>query len=490
MSMKSSLEELTQRNAAAANGDEKKVAEQAKAGKQTARQRIAAVLDAGSFVEVSKLSQSVANVPGYAAVSAVGEGVVTGFGTIDERPVYVYAQDYTVLNGSMSKAHAEKIVKIMDMAQKNGAPVIGFLDCGGARIEEGAAAMEAFGMIAKKLSILSGLIPTICVVAGPVVGGLAYVASLHDFTVTVKGVASMLLYGPQIDEDAQTIGSAESQAAVTATAQFLAENEADAAVCVKSLLSYLPANNLEEPPALLCEDDLNRMLPQFEGESPVDTKEMIAGIADNGIVLEYAAEYAQNIITAFARINGYVVGVVANSNGAALDAKAARKAARFVSLMDAYNIPVITLAASEDMPASQLADQHCVIKGIATLISAYTQASVPMITVYVGNVASTGLAAMCSKALGADMVYAWANAVISAMPVHAGALTLYKDMPQSEALEKYVTEYASAFAAAKQGLVDDVIAPSATRQMIAAALEACVMKRETPMPKKHCILPL
>lgn len=494
MSKKSSLEMLTAKTSALGGGAEKTKSQQ-ELGKSTARQRIADLLDEGSFVELDKFVERSLATPGFESVSAAGEGVVTGFGTISSRPCYVYVQDFTVLNGSVSRTHAEKIVKIMDMAVKNGAPVVGIIDCGGARVAEGAAVMNAYGMIAKKLSDISGVVPTIAVVAGDCIGAMNFVVAMNDFVVAVDKISDAALFGPQVMASAtegKYDGGAAAQNEKYATAQFMAESEAEAYATVKQIIDIMPANNMEDSMCELNEDDLNRLIPEFDAEENVDTKDIISKVFDGGKFLEYQAMFGTGIITGLAQLAGYTVGVVANNNGAALCGNCAKKAARFISIMDAFNIPVITITDTADLNTDTCL---CVSNSIAKLMQAYASATVPMINVIVGKAVSTGLAAMCSKAMGADMVYAWANATISAMPVEAGAFIVYEKeinegLSKEEAFAKYEEEYANAFEAAKQGVVDDVIAPSATRQMLCAAIEACIVKKEAPIAKKHGIMPL
>jgi acetyl-CoA carboxylase carboxyltransferase component len=435
-----------------------------------------------------------------------GEGVLTGYGTIDGRPVYVFIQDYTVLCGSMSMAQAKKIVKIMDMALQNGSPVIGVLDSGGSRIAEGAAAAAAYGEVVKKLNDLSGVVPTVSVIAGPCIGAQAYLACLTDFTVSVEGISTVLLHGEQIVSsamgqkfDVREFGGAMAQNARTGIAQFLAADEAEAYAKVRALLSFLPMNNLDDAPYEASGDDINRPVPELDADGDVGAADLIVKIADDGVFFEVHAYYAPEIITGFARMNGNSVGIVANAAGA-LSASAAKKAARFISILDAYHLPVLTLADAGDIPVESETQENDLISAVSSLMYTYAQASIPMVTVICGRAVAAGLLAMGCKTAGADVVFAWSSAEISALPAEAGSLIFYEDdinasgdplSAKAEALGKYKNEYASAFNAAKQGVVDDVIAPSATRQMVIAALEACLLKREQGKPpKKHGIMPL
>jgi acetyl-CoA carboxylase carboxyltransferase component len=483
MDKKSSLTELTEKTKSVLlSGGTEQIDRQHKLKKLTARERVDLILDQASFVELDKYIERSQATPGFESKTSAGEGVITGYGTVDGRPVYVFIQDYTVLSGSMSMAQAEKITKIMDMALKNGSPVIGVLDSGGSRVAEGAAALAAYGKVVKKLNDLSGVVPTIAVTAGPCIGAQAYIACLTDFTISVSGISSVMLHGEQILSsamgqkfDAEALGGA------------MAQNETQAYATVRALLSYLPMNNLDDAPYEASGDDVNRQIPELDAQEAFSAQEIIAKIADDGVFLEYHAYYAPEIITGLARVNGNTVGIVANAAGSAISAQAAKKAARFIGILDAYHLPVVTLVDADDIPVDIETKEPGLISALSSLMYAYAQTSAPMVTVIAGRAVAAGLLAMGTKSSGADVVLAWSNAEISALPIEAGSLIFYEKeinaaadpmAAKADALEKYKNEYASAFNAAKQGVVDDVIAPSATRQMIAAALEACLLKRE------------
>ncbi len=500
------LEELRQKNLdALAGGGQQSVQAQHDAGKKTARERVELLLDAGSFIEIEKFVKRTYATPGFEAASETGEGVVCGYGTIQERPVYLYAQDYTVLSGSLSAAHAAKILKVMDMAAKNGVPVIGVLDSGGARISEGIAAIESTTAILNKLNEISGVIPTIAVVAGPCVGTAAYMAAIADFTFMIDGISATSLHGPQIYGSAlgkSVKATAEFGARThneqTGLSQFLCANEEECFGAVKQLLGFLPSNNLDEAPYELHTDDLNRQLP-FSGEEAYDPKALLTAIADQGAVLECSAQYAREVITAFGRLGGNVCGFLANDAQAKMTGNAARKAARFMQFLDAFNIPAITLTNCEGAEVDLDQEKGSLIPDIAGLISAYAQAGIPKLNVIAGKSVGEGFAMMCPKALGADMVYAWPGAEISSMPPEMGALVLYEDEIKSaqdgieakkQMKEKYIEEYANPWQAAQQGVVDDVIEPAHTRQILISALEMTISKRESKLPKKHGVLPL
>ena len=498
------LEELRQKNADLLAGNEQNVQAQHAAGKKTARERISSLLDEGSFVEIEKFVKRTFATPGFEAASETGEGVVCGYGTIADRAVFIYAQDYTVLSGSLSAAHASKIIKVIDMAAKNGVPVIGVLDSGGARISEGIAAVGSTAAILNKYNEVSGVVPTVTVVAGPCIGTAAYITAVSDFTLMVDGVSAVALHGPQIyasalgkEIEAKDFFGARNHAEKTGLAQFECANEDECAGVVKKLVSFLPSNNLDEAPYEVTADDLNRQLP-FTGEEAYDAKAVIAAVCDGGDMLELQAAYAPDMVLALGRISGNVCGFVANA-AVDLTGAGARKAARFVELLDAFNIPVVTLANCGGTEFDMDAEQDSLIMDTARLISAYAQAGVPKLTLVTGKAVGDGFAAMCPKALGADMAYAWPNAEISSMPAEAGALILYEDeigkaedgvAAKAQMKEKYIAEYANPWQAAEQGVIDDVIEPAHTRQILVSALEMTISKRENKLPKKHGVLPL
>ncbi|MBD5559629.1 MAG: methylmalonyl-CoA carboxyltransferase [Clostridia bacterium] len=494
----SRLKELKKKEEAALTaGGPDAAKNQHKAGKKTARERITALVDAASFVEIDKFVKGSTVSPGRESVSEVGEGVVCGYGTVDGRPVFVYAQDYTVLAGSVSVAHARKILKVMDMAATSGIPVIGIIDSGGARIAEGVAAVNSYAAILKKLNEISGVVPTICVVAGSCIGTAAYIAATMDFCFTIDKISKVALHGPQIyqatfgDEiDVKTAFSAKAANEVTGVSQFLAASEDECYAELKKLLGYLPSNNLESSPYEVGSDDLNRQLAGFD--EAYEPKALIQNVSDGGACLEYQAFYGTEIVTAFGRINGNAVGFVANGTEGRISPHAARKASRFVSILDAYNIPIITFTNLGGTDVSL--KQRCMTTAGAGLIAAYAGCGSPMLNVITGEAVGDGYAMMCPKALGADLVYAWPQAVITAMPPEAGALLLYeKDIEQAQdgvkakqdAVAKYREEYANPWQAAEQGVVDDVIEPARTRQMLIAGLEMCQTKRVQRLPKKH-----
>jgi len=481
-----------------AGGGEAKVKKQHDDGKLTARERIAKLLDDKSFVETDAFVQGSMAADGFKAVSAAGEGVVTGFGTINARPVYVFSQDFTVLGGSLGFMHTQKILKVLNMAGKSGIPVIAVLDSAGARLGEGAASLNGLSQIMKKMTELSGVVPIISVVAGPCVGSASYLTALSDFVFTTEKISTIASSAPSVyGVDAQSFGGAKAAAEFSGLADFVAADEDNGFMQVKQLMEFLPFNNVEDAPVYDQTDDLNRQIAAFDAED-MDVKAMISAIADNGSFLETKAFYSSSIVTGFIRLNGFVTGVVAN-NGAPLCKEGAKKAAKFIGFCDAFNTPIVTLVDTEGYAADADAEKAGVVSDAAKLIFAYAEASVPMVTVITGKAIGNGFVSMCPKGLGADMVYAWPNAEISCLASEtAGNIIMTETLLGAEdPIEKrkelgalYAEKFANPFEAAKQGAVDDIIKPSETRMRVIAGLEMAFGKREQVLPKKHSVMPL
>lgn len=461
--------------------------------KLTARERIMRLVDNQSFVETLALAEYSAAADGLKQVSEPGEGVVTGYGTIDGRGVYVFSQDYTVLGGSVGVMHARKIVKLLDMAGKTGLPVIGLLDSMGARIGEGSAVLESFGKIISKLSELSGVVPIITAICGQCVGTAAFFAPLSDFVFMAEDISGIYSTAPAAfnepgePADLKTAGGAAMHAQQTGLAHFLCSSENDLFCYIRQILSYLPDNNITDAPVYECADDLNRQLENFS--KPYDMRSIVSSVLDGGDFFESQASYAPAVITGFGRINGRSVGIIANSPGQYLNEKSCSKAACFVSFCDAFGLPVITFS---DSPGFE--KEAFNIKSGANLMRAYSEATVPLVTVITGEAIGTGYVAMAPKALGADMVFAWPDAVISCMPADAAAIIVMGDQflgadspseARKQAAQQYAKTFASPWEAAKLGYVDEVIYPSETRQRVAGALEFAAGKRESRLPKKH-----
>ena len=493
---------LAKKQAALLSGGQEKAEEQHKLGKLTARERIAKLFDAGSFVETHALAQTSA---AFGKQSAPGEGVVTGFGTIEERPVYAFFQDFTVLGGSFGAMHAQKIIHVMDLAAKAGVPVIAVLDSGGARLQEGAASLNAMGAIYKKMAELSGVVPLIAVVAGPCAGGAAFYTALSDFVFMTKKVSAMFTAGPQVfsasagkDYTAETLGGAQVHAEKTGEAHFICETEDECFEKVKKLLSFIPSNNLEEAPSFECEDDLNRQLAGVDETKP-DIRDLISAVADCGDFMEVMPLFAPDMVTGFMRLNGWNVGVVANAAGMFIGGADSEKAARFVRFCDAFDIPLITFTDTSGFKLDIAEEHGALVRRGAKMIYAFAEAGVPMINVVTGKAIGAGYVAMCCKALGADLVYAWPEAEISCMNADAAAVILFSDkiaaavdpvQARADLAKEYAGTFASPWEAAKAGYVDDVILPSETRQRLIAALELIISKRESAPAKKHGNMPV
>lgn len=477
------------------SGSEKRLKEQRDAGKLTARERIGKLADAGSFVEVFALMSD----------KDEGAGVITGYATVQERPVYIFAQDFTVRGGAMGKMQAQKIVKLLDMAQKTGAPVLALCDSAGVRIDEGAAAMSAYSEIYQKMARMSGVCPMIAVVLGPCIGGAALLAQLADMSIMAKNVGQMMVFGPQvlsamngINAKAEELGGAAMMAAQGGTA-FVAENEEAAIALATKVLSMLPSCNIEDA-ELIDTDDMNRLLPAID---PADVDGLLAAVADAGSVLELFSTYEPCIRVALARMGGRTVGLVATAEGKTegkLTAGALSKAARFVRLMDCYNIPVVSFLNTKGVAVTDVNAQSSLMISQSQLLYAYAEATVPKLAVVTGDAIGQAYVAMGGKAM-ADVTYAWPSAVISALTPEAAVATLYQDQVKADtglsvddARAKYEDEYirnvAGAVNAAKCGIVDDVIEPAQTRALLVAALEMLASKRDSNPPKKHGNLPL
>lgn len=463
-------------------GGEQSVAEQHKAGKQTARERVTALLDPESFVEVGMFAS----------------GVVTGFGTVEDRPVYVYAQEYAKDFGAMDAAQADKIVRILDLAVKTGAPVVALLDSAGADLTKGVSALDAYARIMAKTAQISGVVPQISVIAGPCAGGATAIPAMGDFVVAAN-TAEMFVTGPQVvsartgkDISAKELGGAETLDA-NGLAHLCAASEAEAFAQVRRLIALLPANNEEDAPMLM-QDDLNR---QLDIDSYYDAHDLLARVADFGDYLELQKGFGKSMVAALGRLGGRSVGFLANNpaqEDGALNDQACQKAARFVRMCDCFNIPVISFVNTAGQGTVTACENAKAIKGSAQLIGAYAEASVPKVSVICGQAIGSAYAAMGSRGLGADMVLAWPKAVIAPMDADAAVYVLQRDaIKVGQDVEELKAAYQKdndGFAAAKAGLVDDVIEPAATRQMVAAALEMLLGKREVALPKKHANLPL
>ncbi|MBB3187293.1 acyl-CoA carboxylase subunit beta [Microbacter margulisiae] len=496
-------------------GGQKRIDSQHKKGKYTARERIAMLLDEGSFEEFDMFLQHRCTNFGMEKESYLGDGVVTGSGTIEGRLVYVFAQDFTVFGGSLSETMALKICKVMDQAMKMGAPVIGINDSGGARIQEGVNALAGYGEIFERNILASGVVPQISAIFGPSAGGAVYSPALTDFTIMAKGSSYMFLTGPKVvktvtgeDVSQEQLGGASVHASKSGVAHFAIDTEEDGISLIRHLLSFIPQNNMEEAPLKACEDPidrledaLNEVIPDNPNK-PYDMYEVIGSIIDNGEFLEVHRDYAQNIIVGFARFNGMSVGIVANQPkvlAGVLDSNASRKAARFVRFCDAFNIPLVTLVDVPGFLPGTGQEYNGVIVHGAKLLYAYGEATVPKVTVTLRKAYGGAYIVMSSKHLRSDINYAWPSAEIAVMGASGAIEVLYaKEAANAEDPAAFVAqkeqEYRDAFSnpynAARYGYVDDVIEPRNTRFRVIRALQQLATKRQINPAKKHGNLPL
>jgi len=496
-------------------GGQKRIDSQHKKGKYTARERISMLLDEGSFEEFDMFLQHRCTNFGMEKESYLGDGVVTGCGTIEGRLVYVFAQDFTVFGGSLSETMALKICKVMDQAMKMGAPVIGINDSGGARIQEGINALAGYGEIFQRNIMASGVVPQISAIFGPSAGGAVYSPALTDFTIMTKGSSYMFLTGPKVvktvtgeDVSQEQLGGASVHASKSGVAHFAVDAEEDGVALIRHLLSFIPQNNLEEAPLKPCEDPIDRMddalnevIPDNPNK-PYDMYEVIGSIIDNGEFLEVHRDYAQNMIVGFARFNGMSVGIVANQPkvlAGVLDSNASRKAARFVRFCDAFNIPLVTLVDVPGFLPGTGQEYNGVILHGAKLLYAYGEATVPKVTVTLRKAYGGAYIVMSSKHLRSDMNYAWPTAEIAVMGASGAIEVLYtKEAANAEDPAAFVAqkeqEYRDAFSnpysAARYGYIDDVIEPRNTRFRVIRALQQLATKKVVNPSKKHGNLPL
>lgn len=472
------------------DGSEQRLKEQRDAGKMTARERVEKLADAGSFVELFALVSN----------NEEGAGVITGYATIEQRPVYIFAQDFTVRGGAMGKAQAAKICKLLDMALKTGAPVVALMDSAGVRIDEGAAAMSAYSEIYHKLSRMSGVCPIVSLVVGPCIGGAALLTQLADIAIVAEKVGQLMVFGPQVMAamngkavKAEEFGGAEVAAKMGACA-LTAATEDEAIAKAKQVLALLPSSNLEDSD-IVDTDDMNRLLPAID---PADVDALIAALADNGSAVELYKAYGKNVKTVLARMGGRSVAIVA-ANGK-LCAACLQKAARFVRMADCFNIPVVSLLNTCGVQVDSVEAQGWLFKAQAQLLYAYAEATVAKLAVVTGDAIGQAYVAMGGKG-NADVTYAWPSAVISALTPEAAVAVLYAkevkadtdltvEAARAKYADKYIEEVAGAVNAAKAGMVDDIIDPATTRQMLISALEMLASKRDSNPPKKHGNMPL
>jgi len=503
-------------------GSARAVEKQHARGKMTARERIALLLDEGSFVEFDELARHRSTSFDLEENRPYGDGVVTGFGTVDGRQVAIFAQDFTVFGGSLGEVFGEKIVKVMDFALKTGCPMVGINDSGGARIQEGVVSLGLYGEIFHRNVLASGVIPQISLILGPCAGGAVYSPAITDFTVMVDGTSHMFITGPDViktvtgeDVGFEELGGARSHNTRSGNAHYMATDETDAIDYVRALLSYLPQNNLDDPPSYPAEspvdvtpedEALDTLVPDSANQ-PYDMHRVIEGVMDNAAdgasdFLEVHALFAPNMVVGFGRVEGHSVGVVANQPlhfAGTLDIDASEKAARFVRTCDAFNIPVLTFVDVPGFLPGTDQEWNGIIRRGAKLIYAYAEATVPLVTVITRKAYGGAYDVMGSKHLGADANLAWPTAQIAVMGAQGAVNILYRreladaadpDARRAELIAAYEDELANPYVAAERGYIDGVIAPSRTRIAVTQALRGLRTKRAALPPKKHGNIPL
>ena len=508
MTLELKLEELERRKRESElGGGERRIERQHNEGKLTARERIAMLFDPGSFQELDQLVVHRNSDFGMDKQRIPGDGVVAGYGTVQGRLAYAFAQDFTVFGGSLSETHAAKIVKIMDLAMKNGAPIIGLNDSGGARIQEGVVSLGGYADIFLRNTLASGVIPQISAIMGPCAGGAVYSPAITDFILMVKNTSYMFVTGPDViktvtheEVTKEKLGGAETHSQISGVAHFAADSDEDCLATIRELLSYLPSNNMEDPPRLATKDDINRVdaqLDSFIPESPnqpYEIRDLIRTIADEGHFLEVHQNYARNIVVGFIRLNGQSIGVVANQPAflaGVLDINASRKGARFVRFCDAFNVPLLVL---EDVPGFLPGTEQeyggIIIHG-AKLLYALAEATVPKITVITRKAYGGAYCVMNSKHIRADMNFAYPTAEIAVMGAEGAVNILYRGADDREAkVAEYKEKFANPYIAAERGYVDEIIEPRFTRRKLITAFAMLRNKRDSNPPKKHGNIPL
>ncbi|MDA3954865.1 MAG: acyl-CoA carboxylase subunit beta [Bacteroidales bacterium] len=506
------------RTEAKLGGGAKKIESQHKKGKMTARERIEILLDEGSFEEYDMFVTHRCTNFGMDKKKVLGDGVVTGAGTIDGRVVFVYAQDFTVFGGSLSEPYAKKICKVMDMAMKVGAPIIGINDSGGARIQEGVTSLAGYADIFQRNIMASGVVPQISAIFGPCAGGAVYSPALTDFVMMTENTSYMFVTGPKVvktvtgeDITTEDLGGANVHASKSGVSHFLLEDEEEGLMLIRKLLSYLPQNNLEEPPVIECndpidrlDDTLNEIIPENPNQ-PYDIKDIIYSLVDHNEFLEVHRNYAKNIVVGFAKFDGMSVGIVANQPSflaGVLDINASRKAARFVRFCDAFNVPILTLVDVPGFLPGSSQEYGGIITHGAKLMFAYGEATVPKVTISLRKSYGGAHDVMSSKQLRGDLNYAWPSAEIAVMGAQGAVEVLYgrelKEIEDPQKRAEFVAEkesdykekFANPYQAASLGYIDDVIEPRNSRFRIIRAFEMLQTKKDSNPPKKHSNIPL
>ena len=512
----SKLERLRERTRRAAEGGgAARVEKQHEAGKWTARERLEFFLDEGTFEEFDQLVQHRSRDFGLDQQLYPGDGVVTGHGLVEGRRVFVFAQDFTIFGGSLSETHAEKICKVMDLALKVGAPVVGLNDSGGARIQEGVVSLGGYADIFLRNTLSSGVVPQISLIMGPCAGGAVYSPAITDFNVMVKHTSYMFITGPDViktvtheDVSKEELGGADTHNRVSGVAHFAAETDEHALLLTRELLSFIPSNNMEDAPRLPCTDppdradeSLNTLVPEASNQ-PYDIRDVLQRVVDDGYFFEVHEHYAPNIVVGFARLDGRSVGVVANQPAflaGVLDIDASVKAARFVRFCDCFNIPLVVF---EDVPGflPGVRQEHGgIIRHGAKLLYAFAEATVPKVTVITRKAYGGAYCVMASKHIRTDVNFAWPTAEIAVMGAEGAVGVLYRreikdaadqDTARRARINEYEEKFANPYIAAERGFIDEIIEPAQTRRKLIRALSLIENKRDTNPPKKHGNIPL
>jgi len=510
------LDELEKRRAAAKiGGGEDKLAARRKKGIMTARDRLAELFQAGTFQEWGLHADHDCKNFGLEDKVYLTDGVVTGTGLVDGRVIASFSQDFTVCGGSLGRIHAKKICDVMDYALKVGCPIIGFNDSGGARIQEGDDSLSGYGQVFFRNVLVSGVVPQIAIIAGPCAGGAAYSPALMDFIIMVKGSSQLFICGPEVIQAVtgqkctmDEIGSPMAHASVSGNIHFVAENDADAVRLAKKLLSYLPSNNVMDPPHrmpaqmdLTPDPELEKLVPETIKE-PLDVLQVIHRLVDQGDFLEVQKDWAKNIVVGLCRIQGMVAGIIANQpavKAGTLDIDSSDKAARFIRFCNVFNIPLVTLVDVPGFMPGVAQERGGIIRHGAKMLFAYAAATVPKITVILRKAYGGAYLAMCSSDMGADFVFAWPTAEIAVMGAEGAVKVLFKreisaakdpKAKEAELVAEYRNKFCSPYEAAKKAMITDVIRPSETRAAVAQALRNTLGKRESRPPKKHGTIPL
>lgn len=495
-------------------GGDKRIDKQHEKGKLTARERIDLLVDPGTFVELNPFIEHRCKDFGLEQTKGPGDGVVTGYGKVNGRPIYLFSQDFTVFGGALGEMHANKIATVMDLAVKNGAPFVGLNDSGGARIQEGVVSLDGYGKIFYRNAIYSGVIPQISVIMGPCAGGAVYSPAITDFVFMVDKTSQMFITGPKVIEtvtgekiSSEDLGGSRVHNSISGNAHFHGRNEEDTIAEVRKLLSYLPQNNEEKAPITSCGDEsdyrpnLTDTIP-FDAVRPYDVRKVIEQVVDEDSFLEIQKDFAKNIVIGLARVKGESVGLVCNQPrfmAGGLDIDSSDKAARFIRFCDSFNIPIITFEDVTGFFPGVKQEHGGIIRHGAKILYAYSEATVPKLTVILRKAYGGAYVALNSKSIGADLVFAWPNAEIAVMgPQGAANIIFAREINQSEdpeatrahKIEEYRQKFANPYVAASMGMVDDVIDPRETRIKIIQALEMLRNKKETRPKKKHGNIPL